>query len=174
MVTDDAMLEIQRRFRIIMRYAALSVIPTCEELQPLAVNNMKRLLGRGGPLPGQPPAASRSQMSKQLKSGYSYKLTKDGSIAEFWWGADWFLNVRGRLVNPAWIEFGHGGPAPAPPHPFMRPTATYLEQITPGILSKNWLRLRDKAIKKLGNAGGASSTNLNVDITTTDVEMNYA
>ena len=174
MVTDDAMAEIERRFRIIMRYAALSVVPTCESLKPMAVANMKKLLGMGGPLPGQPPAASRSKLSKALQSGYTYKLTKDGSIAEFWWGADYFYNVRGRLVNPAWIEFGHGGPAPAPPHPFMRPTAAYLEQITPSVLSKNWLKLRDNAIKKLGNVGGASSANLNVGVTTGDVEVNNA
>ena len=174
MVTDDAMKEIDRRFRIIMRYAALAVVPTCQELSPKAVANMKKLLGMGGPMPGQPPQASRSRMSKGLRSSYTYKLTKDGSIAELWWGADFFLNARGRVVNPAWIEFGHGGPAPAPPHPFMRPTATYLEQITPDVLSRNWIKLRDKAIQKLGNAGGASGANLNVSVSAGDVEMNDA
>jgi hypothetical protein len=169
---QDPMLEMQRRVRVIMRYASLATIPTAMELNKLAVTNMRKLLGMGSERPGTPPMASRSNLSKALSSGYEHRLTNDGSIANVWWGANYFVNIRGRLVNPAWIEFGHGGPAPAPPHPFVRTTGAYLEQITPSILEKHWMRYRNVAIKRMGNVGGGNSMNLNVTTGLSDVEMN--
>ncbi len=42
---------------------------------------------------------------------------KNGKVTIGVHRSDW----KGKEYYPPYVEFGHGGPAPAPPHPFIRP-----------------------------------------------------
>jgi HK97 gp10 family phage protein len=59
---------------------------------------------------------------------------------------------KGRMHNPAKIahlvEFGHGGPHPAPPHPFLRPALSAKQsQVKTEVTSKARERLAKEAAK---------------------------
>lgn len=127
-MTDGFDIQLKRRMKDIRRIVAMGIEANNKSVQMCADEGKRRvqdLLQTPGhykktayswgdhwsSAPGQPPALGTGHLLKSIVSA----KTRDGNPASAYFGA------TARYAIP--LEFGHKGPRPAAPRPFMRPVA---------------------------------------------------
>lgn len=84
------------------------------------------------------------------RSGTLKSALKIGKVLRRKKGGGYTIKVGSQKDNDAyyasWVEFGHGGPKPAPEHPFIRPAYEATKDESYGIIRE---RLQDE-LKKIG------------------------
>ena len=102
----------------ILNEAAQPVLEKAQQFAPIKTGKLKAAIKKG-------------RVSKRKNGVYTIKIGTQGKTDAFY---------------APFVEFGHGGPHPAPPHPFMRPAYDETKEQAYGIIRT---RLQEE-INKIG------------------------
>lgn len=138
--------------------ASTSIEKSVDELSKMGADHVREIISKPGSgkeytyrygkhrasSPGQPPAA---QPGRPLYRSIFSEVTerrKDGDKGRA-------VAIFGSRLNYAkYLEYGWRSKSRVgEPRPFMRPTADFVAERTPGIVAKNWIKARNAAIAKL-------------------------
>lgn len=149
--------------------ASTSIEKSVDELSKMGAEHVREMLSRPGTgkeykysygkhrasAPGDPPAAQPGRpLHRSIFSEVTEKR-KDGdkgrAVAIF----------GSRLMYARYLEYGwRRGASVGEPRPFMRPTAAWVAEKTPGVVAKNWIKARNAAIAKLPKTSNTGSNSV--------------
>lgn len=96
-----------------------------EGMQLTDEEKQRILLEAAEPIRGAAERAAAGSIAQAIRVRYKNGKATIGVHRKDWNEADYY---------PAYVEYGHGGPRPAPPHPYIRPAFDVMAPVAEDII----------------------------------------